>query len=249
MTKLLQGKIALVTGATSGIGKSIAFLFAQEGATVIGVGTSQTKIEEATQAALELQLPLTYSKVDIANKEMVEALIKSIIEHYGKIDILVNNAGITRDGLLMKMSDDDWHKVIDVNLTSAFYTCRATIRHMIKAREGSIINVSSIVGLIGNAGQTNYAASKAGLIGFSKSLALEVASRKVRVNAIAPGFIETGMVEALGDAKKQQAADGIPMGRMGNPEEIAATALFLASSAASYITGQVLVVDGGLSLK
>lgn len=249
MTKTLHGKTALVTGATSGIGKAIAFLFAQEGATVIGIGTNPMKIAEASQEALKMGLSLSFAQVDIRNKDLVEELVKSIVEKHGKIDILVNNAGVTRDGLLMKMSDEDWQTVIDTNLSSAFYTCRATIRHMIKAREGSIINVSSVVGLIGNAGQTNYAASKAGLIGFSKSLALEVASRKIRVNVIAPGFIDTNMVAALGEAKKQQAADEIPMGRMGHPDEIANAALFLASAAASYVTGQVIVVDGGLSLK
>lgn len=240
----LRDKVAVVTGATSGIGKAIALTFAKEGANVIGVGT---KAEKADAILEESKLSnLSFFLGDISKREDVERLIEKVLADHGKIDILVNNAGITRDGLLMKMSDEDWARVLDVNLTSAFYTCRQAIRPMMKARSGVIINVTSVVGMIGNPGQCNYAASKAGMIGFSKSLAKEAASRGIRVNCIAPGFIETDMTHVLGDAKKEQAVSTIPMARMGHVNEIATAALYLAADA-TYMTGQTLVVDGGLS--
>jgi 3-oxoacyl-[acyl-carrier protein] reductase len=245
---LLSGKTALVTGATSGIGKAIALLFLQHGASVIGVGTNQGKaqqlLEEAAYAGLGGNLRVELC--DISSKDDVEKLFAMVFSTFSKLDILVNNAGITRDGLLMRMSTEDWDKVLDTNLRSCFLTCQQACRPMVKARGGRIINISSIVGLAGNPGQTNYAASKAGMIGFSKSLAREVASRNILVNCIAPGYIETGMTEAIGQEKIEHAKQSIPLGRMGTPNDIAQVALFLASDMGSYITGQVLVVDGGL---
>ncbi len=240
----LRDKVAVVTGATSGIGKAIALAFAKEGAIVIGVGT---KAEKADAILKESQLSnLSFFLGDISNKQDVEKLLEKVIADHGKIDILINNAGITRDALLMKMSDEDWSRVLEVNLTSCFYTCRQAIRPMMKARAGVIINITSVVGMIGNPGQCNYAASKAGMIGFSKALAKEVGSRGIRVNCIAPGFIETDMTHVLGDAKKEQAVATIPMGRMGQASDIASAALYLAADA-TYMTGQTLVLDGGLS--
>ncbi len=244
----LSGQIAIITGATSGIGKHIALLFAQAGAIVYGIGTKQDKALEVEKIAVERDIStLTMLLADISKKEDVEKVFETVLQKHGKIDILINNAGITRDGLLMKMSDEDWQKVLDINLSSSFYTCRQAIRPMMKARSGVIINITSVVGLIGNPGQCNYAASKAGMIGFSKALAKEVASRNIRVNCIAPGFIETDMTHALGDTKKEQAIATIPMGRMGKTDEIAHAALYLATDA-TYMTGQTLVLDGGLAM-
>ncbi len=248
MTQYLHDKIALVTGATSGIGKAIAFLFLQQGAKkVFAVGTSQEKgkklIEEAQ--ALGYADSLVFSQKDVSKKSDIDALFQEI---GSTLDIVVNNAGITKDTLLMRMTEDDWNTVMDVNLKSCFYISQLASKMMMKARQGSIINVSSVVGLIGNPGQTNYAASKAGMIGFSKSLAKEIASRNVRVNCIAPGFIDTNMTHALGDEKKEGVVHSIPMGRMGTPEEVAQAALFLASSMSLYMTGQVITIDGGLSM-
>ena len=243
MTERLEGQVAFVTGATAGIGKAIAKTFAAHGAHVIALGTNRERGEElASQGAGRI----TFMQVDVSNKEQVEKAIEETLAKFQKIDILVNNAGITRDGLLMRMSDDDWEKVLQVNLTSCFYTCRAVLRPFMKARRGKIINVSSVVGLMGNPGQTNYAASKGALISFSKSLAKEVASRSITVNCIAPGYIDTSMTEKLPEAKREEAISHIPLGRMGRPEDIAEACLFLASPAADYMTGQVLVVDGGL---
>lgn len=239
----LKDQVAFVTGATAGIGKAVALAFMQAGAHVVALGTNQ---ERGQALEAEGQGKITFMQVDVANKEQVEKAIEETLAKFSKIDILVNNAGITRDGLLMRMSDEDWQKVLDVNLTSCFYTCRAIMRTFMKAKRGKIINVSSVVGLMGNAGQTNYAASKGALISFSKSLAKEVASRNINVNCIAPGYIDTSMTEKLPEAKREEAISHIPMNRMGKPEDIAQSCLFLASSASDYITGQVLVVDGGL---
>lgn len=248
MNSSLLGKVAIVTGATAGIGKEIALTFLQSHATVIAVGTNEErgKLLEA-EAEIISKDKLHFFKVDISSKEAVDKLIQTVIEKFQKIDILVNNAGITKDGLLLKMAQEDWDKVIAVNLTSSFYTCQAVLRSMLKSRYGKIINISSVVGLMGNPGQCNYAASKAGIIGFSKSLAKEVASRNIYINCIAPGFIETPMTEAL-HGKKEEIIKQIPLGRYGKPEEIAQTALFLASSQSDYITGQVITVDGGLAM-
>lgn len=239
----LENQVAFVTGATAGIGKAIAETFAKAGAHVIALGTN---IERGQALEKEGNGNITFMQVDVSNKEQVEKAIEDTLAKFQKIDVLVNNAGITRDGLLMRMSDEDWEKVMDVNMTSCFYTCRACMRSFMKAKRGKVINVSSVVGLMGNAGQTNYAASKGALISFSKSLAKEVASRNITVNCIAPGYIDTSMTEKIPEAKRQEAISHIPLARMGKPEDIAEACLFLASSAADYITGQVLVVDGGL---
>jgi 3-oxoacyl-[acyl-carrier protein] reductase len=248
MTPLLSGTTALVTGATSGIGKAIAFLFLQHGASVVGVGTNAEKAQRLRGEASDMGFGELFhiELCDISSNDAVEKLFSTFFSMHSKLDILVNNAGITRDGLLMRMSAEDWDAVINTNLRSCFLTCQQACRPMMKAKRGRIINISSVVGLAGNPGQTNYAASKAGMIGFSKSLAREVASRNILVNCIAPGYIETGMTEAMGQEKIDLAKQSIPLGRMGSPSDIAQAALFLASDMGSYITGQVLVVDGGL---
>ncbi len=251
--KLLKDKIALVTGGTAGIGKAIAAAFAKQGASVIIFGTNADRaaqvVREMEAAADPIQEPgqkFGFKLLDISDKKAVDLAISETITSFGSIDILVNNAGITCDGLLMKMSEDDWDRVIAVNLKSVYNTCQALVRPMLKARRGKIINISSVVGLMGNAGQTNYAASKAGMIGMTKSLAKEVASRGICVNCIAPGFIQTSMTDALTDAQKEVIFKQIPMGRLGLADEIAQAAVFLASSMSDYLTGQTLTVDGGM---
>ncbi len=243
--KQLKDQVAFVTGATAGIGKAIAKAFADAGAHVIALGTNKERGEELVR---DLHGHATFMQVDVSSKEQVEKAIEDVLAKHHKIDILVNNAGITRDGLLMRMSDEDWDRVLAVNLNSCFYTTRAIMRPFMKAKRGKIINVSSVVGIMGNPGQTNYAASKGALISFSKSLAKEVATRNITVNCIAPGYIDTSMTDKIPEAKRQEAIDMIPLGRMGKPEDIADACLFLASPAADYITGQVLVVDGGLAM-
>ncbi len=247
--KLLTNKVALVTGGTAGIGKAIALAYAQEGASVVVFGTNS---ERAQQVVQEMESKagagqkFLFKLLDIAHKKAVDLAISEVLAAFGAIDILVNNAGITADGLLMKMSEEDWDRVIAVNLKSVYNTSQALVRPMLKARKGKIINISSVVGLMGNAGQTNYAASKAGMIGMTKSLAKEVASRGICVNCIAPGFIQTSMTDALSDAQKEVIFKQIPMGRLGLAEEIAHAAVFLASPMSDYITGQTLTVDGGM---
>lgn len=245
MTASLEKKTALVTGASRGIGLAISQLFLQQGATVHAVSRSQGDL-----AALLTEYPqrLVHHAVDVSDEQAVSQAVAEIIEQGDGIDILVNNAGITRDGLIMRMSTADWQQVLDVNLSSAFFTSRALARHMIKRRSGCIINVSSVVGVTGNPGQANYVASKAGLIGLTKSLARELASRAVRVNAVAPGFIATDMTQQLNDEQRSALSGQIPLQRIGNPEEVAAICLFLASDLSSYVTGQVLHVDGGLAM-
>lgn len=247
---LLAGKTAIVTGATSGIGKAIFFEFLRAGAKVIGLGTNQEKIAKVSEEASTEGFSGNFwiQSCDITSKEAIDTFFAHLPADFSRLDILVNNAGITKDGLLLRMSVNDWEKVIDTNLRSCFLLSQHAAKNMIKARSGRIINISSIVGLIGNAGQTNYAASKAGIIGFSRSLAKELASRNILVNCIAPGYIETDMTAALGEEKNKNAAEHIPLSRMGKSEEIAKSALFLASELSTYITGQVLVVDGGLSI-
>ena len=246
--RLLAGKRALITGATSGIGKAITHVFLQHGASVVGVGTNQEKGAKLTDEIYSMghKEAFFFEQCDVSSKAEVDQLFAHYFEKFQTLDILVNNAGITRDGLLMRMSEEDWDKVIDINLKSCFLTCQHACRPMMKAKGGRIINISSIVGLAGNPGQTNYAASKAGIIGFSKSLSRELSSRNILVNCIAPGFIETGMTEALGQEKIEIATRQIPLGHMGSPLDVAHAALFLASEMSAYITGQVLVVDGGL---
>ena len=244
---MISGKSAVVTGGSRGIGRAIVELFLKNGATVDYLSRSQGDSLDYFHG-LGYESEVAFHGVDIADEEATQSVFDSIIESRGHIDILVNNAGVTRDGLIMRMSSDDWHSVMAVNLTGAFHTGRAVARHMIKRRSGAIINVSSVVGLTGNGGQTNYAASKAGLIGFTKSLAREVAGRAVRVNAIAPGYIETEMTDKLNENQREVLVSQIPMGRIGSADEVARVCLFLASDMASYITGEVITIGGGLGM-
>lgn len=251
MLLMLKGKKAIITGATSGIGSDIARLFAEHGADVAIFGTDSKRAalmkKELEQRKCSQEQRFEIYLVDVGQKKAVDAAISSLLESWGSIDILVNNAGITRDNLLMKMSEKEWDDVLLVNLKSAFNFSQAIIRGMLKAKSGAIISISSVVGLTGNAGQVNYAASKSGIIGFTKALAKEGASRNVRVNCIAPGFIETRMTEGLSQAQKEALLKKIPMGRMGSGRNVATAALFLASEELSgYVTGQVLTVDGGM---
>jgi len=245
--KLLDGKVAVVTGAARGIGKAIALEFAKEGADVAFtdlVIDENGKATEAEIAALGVKAKGYASNA--ANFEETHQVIDQIVKDFGRIDILVNNAGVTRDKLLLQMTEEDFDRVLAVNLKGAFNTCKAVCRQMARAKSGRIINISSVAGLMGNPGQANYAASKAGLIGLTKTLAKEYASRGVTCNAVAPGFIETEMTAAMPAPALEAAAGAIPAKRLGRPEDIAAAALFLASDGASYITGEVLKVDGGL---
>ncbi|MBV7299235.1 3-oxoacyl-ACP reductase FabG [Enterovibrio paralichthyis] len=239
----LNGKIALVTGASRGIGRSIAELLAERGATVVGTATS-----ESGAAAISEYLGENGKgyALNVTSAESVEAVLKAIKEEFGDIDILVNNAGITRDNLLMRMKDEEWQDILDTNLTSIFRMSKAVLRAMMKKRNGRIINVGSVVGTMGNAGQANYAAAKAGVVGFTKSMAREVASRGITVNTVAPGFIETDMTKALNDDQRAATLAQVPAGRLGQPREIAATVAFLASDDAAYITGETLHVNGGM---
>ena len=246
---MLNGKIAVVTGASRGIGKAIAMKFAQLGATVvINYNGSAQKAEEVKQSIIADGGRAVIKQCNVADYDACEAFIKEVIDQFGRIDILVNNAGITKDGLIMRMSEEDFTNVVDVNLKGTFHCIRFASRQMMKQRSGRIINMSSVVGISGNAGQINYAASKAGVIGMTKSAAKELASRGITVNAIAPGYIETDMTNVLSDKVKEETMKQIPLGRLGQTEDIAATAAFLASDEAGYITGQVLAVDGGMAI-
>jgi 3-oxoacyl-[acyl-carrier protein] reductase len=245
--KLLENKTALITGATRGIGKGIAEVFAKHGANV--AFTYNSSVEAATSLENELKSYGVKAKgyqSNAANFDAAQELAKNVLEEFGSIDVLINNAGITKDNLLLRISEEDFDKVIEVNLKSVFNLTKAVIRPMMKQRKGSIINMSSIVGVKGNAGQTNYAASKAGIIGFTKSVALELGSRNVRCNAIAPGFIETEMTAALPEETVSAWREAIPLKRGGSPEDIANACVFLASDMSAYITGQTLNVDGGM---
>lgn len=250
MKSLLKDKHAIITGGTAGIGREIAIAFAQSGAHVAIFGTNSERASEVVQILSdEKAFPeqqFISKIVDVSHKESVDKAIQELLQEWSKIDILVNNAGITRDSLLMKMKEEDWDQVIDVNLKSIYNTCQPLVRAMLKAKSGKIINISSVVGLMGNTGQANYAASKAGMIGFTKALAKELASRNICVNCIAPGFIKTPMSEVLSEDQKKSFLEQIPMGRFGTPQEVAQTALFLASSLSGYITGQVISVSGGM---
>ncbi|GAJ76831.1 3-oxoacyl-[acyl-carrier protein] reductase [Vibrio sp. JCM 18905] len=240
----LEGKIALVTGASRGIGRAIAELLVERGATVIGTATSESGAAAISEYLGDNGKGLALNVTDV---ESIEATLKTINEEFGVIDILVNNAGITRDNLLMRMKDDEWNDIIDTNLTPIYRMSKAVLRGMMKKRAGRIINVGSVVGTMGNAGQTNYAAAKAGVIGFTKSMAREVASRGVTVNTVAPpGFIETDMTKALNDEQRAATLSNVPAGRLGDPREIASAVVFLASPEAAYITGETLHVNGGM---
>ena len=243
---LLEGKVALITGATRGIGKGIAEVFAKEGAEV--AFTYAGSVDKAKALAEELGkiTKVKSYQSDASDYDAAQQLAADVIADFGKIDILINNAGITRDNLMLRMSKDDWDTIIRVNLDSVFNLTKAVIKPMMKARSGSIINMTSVVGVKGNAGQANYAASKAGVIGFSKSIALELGSRNIRCNAIAPGFIETEMTAALDEKTVQGWRDAIPLKRGGQPEDVANACVFLASDMSTYISGQVLNVDGGM---
>ncbi|UZD43135.1 3-oxoacyl-[acyl-carrier-protein] reductase [Selenomonas sputigena] len=244
---LLDGKTALVTGASRGIGRAIALRLAAEGARVAINYAGNVKAAEEVKAAVEAAGGAAIlCQADISDSAAVEAMVADVVKEFGTIDILVNNAGITRDTLLMRMKDEDFAKVLDTNLKGVFYCTKAVAKLMMKKRSGRIVNMASVVGLVGNAGQTNYAAAKAGVIGFSKSAARELASRGITVNVVAPGFIGTDMTAVLPEAVKEKTLAGIPLGKMGEPEDVANAVLFLASDQASYITGQVVNVDGGM---
>ena len=243
---VLSNLTAVVTGAGRGIGRAIALKFAAEGANIVCVSRSVENSEKVAAEVRALGRTAWAIAVDVSEAAAVAAAGEKILTDAGKVDILVNNAGITRDGLLMRMSDSDWDMVLDTNLKGAFLFTKAFTRAFLKQRSGRIINISSVIGLMGNAGQANYAASKAGLIGFTKSVAREFGSRGVTANAIAPGFIETDMTADLGDDVKTALLKQIPLGLLGQPDDIASAALYLASPAARYVTGQVLTVDGGM---
>lgn len=241
-----EREVAIITGGGQGIGRAIALDFAESGVdVVIGDINLETAESAAAEAAVAGANPLAF-ELNVANADNVEALVEKVMEKYGRIDYLINNAGITRDNLIMRMGDDAWQAVLDINLTGTYLCSKAVIRIMMKQKNGRIVNISSVVGAMGNAGQTNYAASKAGIVGFTKSLAREVAARGITVNAVAPGFIQTAMTDALPDKAREELISLIPNGRLGTPEDVAAAVRFLVSADASYITGQVLHVNGGM---
>jgi 3-oxoacyl-[acyl-carrier protein] reductase len=244
----LAEQVALITGGARGIGREIALLFAQEGADVALFDVNAELLEQTAGELRGLGRRAEGVAVDVTDGAQVEAGVGKVLDKLGRIDILINNAGITKDGLLVRMDEPQWDRVLDINLKGTFLCTRAVAKHMLKARRGCIVSIASIVGLIGNPGQANYAASKAGIIGFTKAVAKELASRGITCNAIAPGFIKTEMTEALPEQAKQRLLEAIPMGTLGEPKDVAEAALFLVSEAARYITGQVLVVDGGLAM-
>lgn len=242
-----MSKVALITGATRGIGRQIAITLSKEGYHIaLNYRKENEELNNVKKEIEENQVECLAVKGDVSNFDDCEELVNQVIEKFGKIDVLVNNAGITKDMLLMRMKKEDFEQVIDVNLVGTFNVTKNVLSHMVKARSGRIINISSVVGISGNAGQTNYAASKAGIIGFTKSLAKEVASRNILVNAIAPGFIETSMTEVLKEEVKEEIAKSIPLKRMGTAQDVANSVKFLTSEDSSYITGQVIQVDGGM---
>ncbi|CAH0215677.1 3-oxoacyl-[acyl-carrier-protein] reductase FabG [Peribacillus sp. Bi96] len=244
---ILEGKKALVTGASRGIGREVALEFARQGADVaINYSGSEAKANEVVDEIRALGRKAFAVQCDVANSESVTSMIKEVVEQFGRVDILVNNAGITRDNLLMRMKEDEWDSVINTNLKGVFLCTKAVTRQMMKQRSGRIINMASIVGVSGNAGQANYVAAKAGVIGLTKTTAKELASRGITVNAIAPGFISTDMTGELPEDVQKAMLDQIPLARFGDPEDIAAVASFLASEASKYMTGQTLHVDGGM---
>ncbi len=247
--KLLENKVAIITGGTRGIGKSIALKFAENGADIAFTGSSESKSMEETYKELSaFGVKVKAYASDASSFESSEKTVKAILEDFGKVDILVNNAGITKDNLLLRMSEQDWDLVMNVNLKSAFNLTKQVVRPMMKQRAGSIINITSVVGVFGNAGQANYSASKAGMIGFTKSIAKEFGARNIRCNAIAPGYIETEMTHELSEDVKKSFMAAIPLKKMGSGEDVANTALYLASDLSTYVTGQVVSVCGGLNV-
>jgi 3-oxoacyl-[acyl-carrier protein] reductase len=242
----LNNEVALVTGASRGLGRAIALQLGRHGATVVGTATSESGAAAIDQALKDAGINGAGLALDVTKPEQIEQVLKAIGERFGDPTVLVNNAGITRDNLLMRMKDEDWEAIIDTNLTSVYRLSKACIRSMMKARHGRIINIASVVGTMGNAGQANYAAAKAGMLGFSKSLARELGSRGITVNAVAPGFIDTDMTRELPESSRQALMQQIPLGRLGAPDDIAAAVVFLASPAAGYITGETLHVNGGM---
>lgn len=247
MEQVLKDRVVLVTGASRGIGRAVALASAQAGAKV-ALCSRSTSTDDLAHEIASLDGESISFTIDVSQADQVESMFETILTRWERLDVLVNNAGITRDTLLLRMKESDWDEVIQVNLKSAFLCTRAALKPMLKQRWGRIINISSVSGITGNAGQGNYAASKAGLIAFTRSIALEVGSRSITCNAVAPGFIETDMTSGLSDEIKQKARERVPLGRFGQPEEVANVVLFLSTDAAAYITGQVIVVDGGLSV-
>ena len=246
---MLEGKIALVTGAAKGIGRAIALALAADGATVVvNYNGSKERAEQVVEEIKALGADGMAYQCNVADTAATADMVKEVIKTYGKLDILVNNAGITRDNLIMKMSEEDFDAVIDANLKGCFNTIKAVSRQMLKQRAGRIINITSVSGILGNAGQANYAASKAGVIGLTKTMARELASRGITVNAVAPGFVDTDMTQVLPENVKEAATAQIPLGRFGKPEDIANMVAYLASEKASYITGQIISVDGGMAI-
>jgi 3-oxoacyl-[acyl-carrier protein] reductase len=243
---MLNEKLVLITGASRGIGKAIALTLGKSGATVIGTATSDEGASNITKIFSENNILGKGMKLNVTDNDQISDLIKSITEDYGSVDILVNNAGITRDNILVRMKEDEWDDIINTNLSSVYKMSKAVLRGMIKKRSGRIISITSVVGSMGNAGQSNYAAAKAGIMGFTKSLAREVGVRGITVNAIAPGFIKTDMTDALSDEQKEALASQIPLVRLGTVDEIAQSVLFLAGESSSYITAQTLHVNGGM---
>ena len=244
--KSLEGEVALVTGASRGIGQAIALALGKMGATVVGTATSDKGADAITAYLAEQGIQGQGMALNVTDVDSISQVLAAVTETTGAPSILINNAGITRDNLLMRMKEDEWNDIIDTNLTSVYRLSKACLRAMTKARKGRIISISSVVGASGNAGQTNYAAAKAGLIGFTKSLAREIGARGITVNAVAPGFIDTDMTRALPDAQREALLTGIPLNRLGQPEEIAAAVAFLASPGAAYISGETLHVNGGM---
>ena len=245
---MLSEKIAIVTGASRGIGQAVAFELGKMGATVIGTATSDKGADAISDFFAKNEIKGKGMTLDVSNQESIDAVLKDVTDEFGTPTILVNNAGITRDYLLMRMIEDEWQSIMDTNLTSVFRMSKAVLRGMMKAKFGRIINISSVVGATGNPGQTNYSAAKAGMVGFTKSMAREVGSRGITVNAVAPGFIDTDMTRELPDEQKEALLSSIPLGRLGRPAEIAAAVVFLATDAGGYITGETLHVNGGMHM-